>query len=79
MRTVVVKKRMKMSPQKQGWQKFTLKEILKIFYDTEKAKDKMVETDPDLERSTIVFQELKRYSLISYTAKIKRASTCSNH
>lgn len=38
---------------------FTLKELLEIFHNTESTKDKMLETNPNLERSMTLCQGIE--------------------
>lgn len=41
-------------------QDFTFKELSEIFYNVESARDKMLETDPNWERTMTVFQGIRK-------------------
>lgn len=39
---------------------FTLKELSEVFYNVERARDKMLETDSNVERSMTIFQGIEK-------------------
>lgn len=57
---VVVMKRMNMSERKCHWQK----KLLEILHNIENTKDKMLETDTILERSTTIHQGIEKFLML---------------
>lgn len=72
---MVMMKRMKISQRKCFDKYLTLKEFSEIFHDIESMKDKMVEADPNLEKSMMFHQDVAKILTAYHTLYDEKKAT----
>lgn len=58
---------------------FTVKELSKMFHDTENTKDEMVEADPNLDSSMTVHQGIRKMCPPYLVIQLDGGKHCSNY